>query len=116
MTGCHAPTRTDAAHDAEHYAHLLALARRHSRVADEAEELLHDALLEAVRTGRHDFTQAATLRWLAGTIRNLGAMTARGARRRRLRETAWSEEQPRAVLSPLPRTPWRDDPRVAARG
>lgn len=97
----------------EHYAHLLGLARRHSRVPDEAEDLLHDALLEAVRTGRHDLTQASTLRWLAGTIRHLGAMTARGAQRRRLRDTAWRATQPDAVPPVVPPTPWRDDPTVA---
>lgn len=96
----------------EHYAHLLAIARRHSRVPDDAEDLLHDALLEALRSGRHDFSQAATLRWMAGTIRNLGAMTARGAQRRRLRETAWSVDRVQTSPPELPSTPWRDDPAV----
>lgn len=67
----------------EHYAHLLTIARTLSRVPDEAEDLLHDALLEAIRSGRSDFSHAATLRWLTGTMRNLAAMTARGAQRHR---------------------------------
>lgn len=67
----------------EHYAHLLTIARTLSRVPDEAEDLLHDALLEAIRSGCSDFSHAATLRWLTGTMRNLAAMTARGAQRHR---------------------------------
>ncbi|HMS03397.1 MAG TPA: sigma-70 family RNA polymerase sigma factor [Gemmatimonadaceae bacterium] len=98
----------------EHYAHLLAVARRHSRVPDDAEDLLHDALLEAVRSGRHDFTQAATLRWLAGTIRNLGAMTARGAVRRRLRDAAWSATRATTTAPAVADGVWRAEPAVAA--
>lgn len=98
----------------EHYAHLLAVARRHSRVPDDAEDLLHDALLEAVRSGRHDLSQTATLRWLAGTIRNLAAMTARGAYRRRVRDAIWSAAQDTTAAPPLSATPWREDPAVHA--
>jgi RNA polymerase sigma-70 factor (ECF subfamily) len=98
----------------EHYAHLLAVARQHSRVPDDAEDLLHDALLEAMRSGRHDLSQTATLRWLAGTIRNLGAMTARGAYRRRVRDATWSAAQDTTAAPSLPATPWRDDPAVHA--
>lgn len=96
----------------EHYAHLLAVARRYSRAPDDAEDLLHDAVLEAMRSGRHDLSQATTLRWLTGTIRNLGAMTARGACRRRLRDATWSAAQDATIAPTLPPTPWRDDPAV----
>lgn len=98
----------------EHYAHLLSIARSLSRVPDEAEDLLHDALLEAIRSGRSDFSQTATLRWLTGTMRNLAAMTARSAHRRRLRDTTWSGERGAAASPPAMPAAWRDDPVVAA--
>lgn len=72
---------------------LRAAAERASRVPDEAEDLLQDALLEALRVGRGDLSQAANQRWLLGTIRNLGHMTARGAARRRRRDTHYALEQ-----------------------
>jgi RNA polymerase sigma factor (sigma-70 family) len=71
---------------------LRAAAARASRVPDEAEDLLQDALLEAVRAGRGDLSQAVNQRWLLGTIRNLGLMTARGAVRRRRREATFADE------------------------
>ena len=98
----------------EHYAHLLRIARSLSRVPDDAEDLLHDALLEAIRSGRSDFSQAATLRWLSGTMRNLAAMTARGAHRRRLRDAAWTGARGDAPAPRLPAAAWRDDAQVAA--
>jgi DNA-directed RNA polymerase specialized sigma24 family protein len=70
------------------YGELLRLARRHSRRADEAEDLLQDALLAAVAAGR-DVDAAASRPWLAGVIRNRAAFTARGAARRTRRETQW---------------------------
>jgi DNA-directed RNA polymerase specialized sigma24 family protein len=65
---------------------LLAIARRHSRSRDEAEDLVQSACLAAIATGRRDFGDAQVMAWLAGTLRNLGAMDARGAARRRQRE------------------------------
>ncbi len=96
---------------------LRAVARAHSRVSDEADDLLQDALLEAVRAGRADLTQAANYRWITGTIRNLGAMRARGAVRRRLREARWTAEdtnhhEPASALESVP-LPWREIPEIA---
>ncbi len=71
---------------------LRAIARRHSRVEDETDDLLQDALLEAVRAGRADLTEAMNYRWVVGTLKKLGALSARGAVRRRLREARWSTE------------------------
>lgn len=68
------------------YAELLGTARRHCRRADEAEDLLHDALLAAIASGRG--TSADSRRWLSGVIRNLARMQARSAARRRRREAA----------------------------
>ena len=61
------------------YDQLLALARRCSRVPAEADDLLQDALIEAIRTGRADFTRPEHRRWLAGVMRNKSKMAARSA-------------------------------------
>lgn len=70
------------------HAELLAIARRHARVAHEADDLVQDALLVALEAGRADLSLAANRRWLSGVIRNLARMQARGAARRKARETA----------------------------
>lgn len=95
---------------------LRALARRHSRVPDDADDLLQDALLEAVRAGRADLTQAVNYRWLTGTLRNLGAMTARSAVRRRLRESRWVlDDAPTAEHTAAPTShEWLTHPAIAA--
>jgi RNA polymerase sigma-70 factor (ECF subfamily) len=93
---------------------LRAAAARCSRVPDEAEDLLQDALLEAVRAGRADLTQAANHRWLLGTLRNLGAMSARGAARRRLREQAWMSAAD-AAATPAVASTWPPSEALAAR-
>ena len=71
---------------AEQYPTWLAVARRHSRVAQEAEDLLHDALLAAASAGRLDLDEPDNRRWLTGVIRNQAALRARSAVRRRDRE------------------------------
>jgi len=47
---------------------LRAVARRHSRVPHEADDLLQDALLEAMRVGRADLTQAVELPLARGYV------------------------------------------------
>jgi DNA-directed RNA polymerase specialized sigma24 family protein len=74
-----------------HYAQLLAIARRATRRTDEADDLVQDALLEAVRTGR-PIIGAQDVRWLAGIVRNRARMIARQAGRRRLRENLWQQQ------------------------
>ena len=69
------------------YQHWLTVARRHSRRASDAADLLQDSLLDALRAGRTDFADAGTQRWFAGVIRKRAAMQARGEGRRRRRET-----------------------------
>lgn len=81
------------------YRACLAIARRHARSAADAADLLHEALLVGVQAGRGDFSGEADRAWLAGTIRNIAAETARGASRRRAREARWSAEQPQTVDS-----------------
>jgi DNA-directed RNA polymerase specialized sigma24 family protein len=78
------------------YGDLLRIARRHSRRAGEAEDLLQDALLDAVVAGRLDLGDIGNRRWLAGVIRNRATMAARGAIRRRTRETLWEAARPAA--------------------
>ena len=52
-----------------HYLHLLGVARRHAWRADEAEDVLQEALLAAVAAGR-DVDDSGNQRWLMGVIRN----------------------------------------------
>ncbi len=75
------------------YRELLAQARRLTRRDHEAEDLVQDALLAALETGRADPA------WLSGVIRNQAAMAARGAARRRRRETESAADAP-AIEAP----------------
>jgi RNA polymerase sigma factor (sigma-70 family) len=68
------------------YRHLRTEARRHVRRAQDADDLVQDALLIALEQGRNDDPA-----WLAGVIRNQAAMQARSAIRRRRREAAVAE-------------------------
>lgn len=77
-------TKRDAPYD-----RLLAIARRHSRTREEAEDLVQAACLAALTSGRREFGDERVIAWLAGTVRNLGAMEARGAARRRHREVEY---------------------------
>lgn len=71
------------------YAQLCAIARRENRDVDSAEDIVQEAMLAAVLTGRADFDTHETARWLTGTVRNQARMAARTALRRRRRETQW---------------------------
>ena len=73
------------------FADLHAQARRLTRRAEEADDLLQSALLAALESGRTDFTSPETRRWLSGVLRNRAAFDARTAGRRKRRDTAWSE-------------------------
>lgn len=74
------------------FADLHALARRASRRADEADDLLQAALLAALESGRTDLSSPETRRWLAGVIRNRAAFEARTSARRRARETRFAAD------------------------
>ncbi len=84
-----------------HYAQLLSVARRATCRADEADDLVQDALLEAVRTGRA-IAGMEDVRWLAGIIRNRARMLARQAGRRRLRESQWQRHRDPAAVPAAP--------------
>lgn len=73
------------------------MARRHARNAADAADLLHEALIAGLQVGRREFATLADRAWLAGTLRNIAKESARGASRRRLRETRWAEGQATTV-------------------
>lgn len=94
--------------DLDAYRRLRAEARRHARRAEDADDLVQDALLIALLQGREDDPT-----WIAGVLRNQAAMQARSAIRRRRRERAVAvdelavepEREPpsaEALLSQLP--------------
>ncbi|MFK0275867.1 RNA polymerase sigma factor [Ensifer sp. NPDC090286] len=67
-----------------HYFDLLRFARRQTRRAAEAEDLLHEALIVALKAGR--FPTGGDRAWFYGVLRKLAAMQARTAARRFRRE------------------------------
>ncbi|WP_234710799.1 sigma-70 family RNA polymerase sigma factor [Sinorhizobium meliloti] len=67
-----------------HYFDLLRFARRKTRRAADAEDLLHEALIVALKAQR--FPTGDDRAWFRGVIRNLAAMQARTAARRVRRE------------------------------
>ncbi|WP_378947284.1 transcriptional regulator [Mesorhizobium sp. ANAO-SY3R2] len=72
------------------YAELLRLAKRASRRADEAEDLLQTVLVAAVEAGRTDLSRPENRRWLEGALRRRAAFDARCAIRRRRREAPFA--------------------------
>ncbi|KKB12335.1 hypothetical protein VE25_07825 [Devosia geojensis] len=85
----------------QQYSRLKAIAQRWSRRPEEADDLVQDALLEAVRQER-DLSVPENLSWAAGIVRNRARMAARGAGRRRRRETAWQSLSPEAGEADAP--------------
>jgi RNA polymerase sigma-70 factor (ECF subfamily) len=75
--------------DRKAYLELLRFARRQSRLADEAEDLLQTALLAAIEVQRGDMTRSENRRWLGGVLRKRALHEARSAARRRQRESAY---------------------------
>lgn len=66
---------------------LRRIACRYARAAHEADDVVQDVLLAAIRSGRA-CDDAAFLPWAYGAIRNRSHFLARSAARRRARETA----------------------------
>lgn len=95
------------------YGRLCAVARRECGDPASAEDIVQEALVVAVAAGRTNLADPATGRWLMGVVRNKARMLARGAGRRRRRETMWAREREadehpasddlRAVVEILPR-------------
>jgi len=84
------------------YRQCLAMARRHARNASEAADLLQEALLAGIQAGRFEFASDSDRAWLAGTLRNIAAETARGESRRRVRDAHWAAGQPAEVTATPP--------------
>lgn len=72
---------------------LLAIATRMTGRAN-AEDIVQDALVIAIETGRHDLADPANAAWLRGVVRNRARMHLRTARRRQSRETKWQAPGP----------------------
>lgn len=85
------------------YQALLRLAVFHTQRRDEAEDLLHDALIAAIAQGRRPWQEG--LAWFRGVLRQQAAMAARGAVRRRRRETLAAVPD-HVEPAPLPE-PWK---------
>lgn len=79
--------------DLDTYRQLRSQSRRLARSAADAEDLVQDTLVAALEAKRYDAP------WLAGTLRNLAAMQARTAVRRRRREMA-SAAEPSPTVEP----------------
>ncbi|MBO6539265.1 MAG: sigma-70 family RNA polymerase sigma factor [Rhizobiaceae bacterium] len=77
---------------ASQYKSLLSIARRYARRPDEAEDIDQEVLLSAVAAGRLDLSLPRNRQWMAGAIRKRAAFDARGAARRRRRETQWQTQ------------------------
>ncbi|MBC7990989.1 MAG: hypothetical protein H7Y19_15605 [Luteimonas sp.] len=92
--------------DLDLYRELRAQARRLVRRAEEADDLVQDALLAALETGRSDAP------WLAGVLRKQSAMTARSAIRRRRREASAGAETAATEFATQTETSLPPDPRI----
>lgn len=77
---------------------LYDIAKQYSRRADEADDLVQDLLLEAVRTGK-DYTEPEFIGWGRGFLRNRAAFVARTEGRRRKREKVYQERDFDTILS-----------------
>jgi DNA-directed RNA polymerase specialized sigma24 family protein len=86
-----------------HYAELLRAARRVSRRPEEAEDLLHNALVAALAAGRSAPTRE-NRGWIEGVLRNQARLAARQAVRARRRDGAWLHCQPEFAGDPEPQT------------
>jgi DNA-directed RNA polymerase specialized sigma24 family protein len=84
-----------------HYAELLRAARRVSRRPEEAEDLLHNALLAALDAGRTAPTRE-NRGWIEGVLRNQALLAARQVVRARRRDGAWLRCQPDVAGDPEP--------------
>ncbi|GGD35584.1 RNA polymerase sigma factor [Pseudoxanthomonas indica] len=81
------------------YTQLRQQAQRLCRRAADVEDLVQDALIAGLAAGRSDAP------WLSGTLRNLAAMQARGAVRRRRREAAVVADVDADTCPPLSEPP-----------
>lgn len=76
------------------YPQLSAIARRHGADSGNVDDIVQDAMLAAVETGRLDLADPETRRWLTGVVRNKARMTRRGVARRGRRDAQWQDAIP----------------------
>ena len=91
------------------YRYLVAVACRHN-AAGHAEDLVQEALLEALIVGRSIEPQRPNLAWLAGVVRNKARMLARTEVRQKEREGSWD------ALRNAPSTENKADPSMCLSG
>jgi len=72
---------------------LAVYARRLAPCVGDADDLVQEALIEAIRTGNRDFADFKTLRWLRGVIRNKARHHARTRARAMARDKSWYVQQ-----------------------
>ncbi|MCB0280520.1 MAG: sigma-70 family RNA polymerase sigma factor [Calditrichaeota bacterium] len=82
------------------YQYWLKFARQHSRKANEAEDLLQDCLLIAVRAAKDDLSNEDNRKWFAGVIKKQSLMAARTAVRRKTREEKTATESKTQTTDP----------------
>lgn len=78
---------------AVHQSHIEMLrhARRFTKRADEAEDLLQEVLLSAIEAGRSDLSDPDNRRWMVGALRKRALFEARTAARRKNRDSSYSD-------------------------
>ncbi|MEM8588681.1 MAG: sigma factor [Pseudomonadota bacterium] len=72
---------------------LAVYARRLAPATGDAEDLVQEALIEAIRAGYRDFADFKTLRWLRGVVRNKARHHARTRARAMARDQTWYVQQ-----------------------
>jgi DNA-directed RNA polymerase specialized sigma24 family protein len=77
---------------ADVYRELIRTALRYTRGRDQAADLAHDVIVEAIGSGVSDWEDARRRAWLRGAVRNHAAFVARSAVRRRAREAVAAVE------------------------
>ena len=93
---------------AKEYTHVLNIAKNMAFDDHEAQDLLQEALIVAIKENRLDFSVVDNQKWLVGVIRNKARHEARTASRRKDRNHSFSAKQ-------SPKTdPLSDTPAVAS--
>jgi DNA-directed RNA polymerase specialized sigma24 family protein len=94
----------------ELYEECVRAAAASARSAEQARDLAHDVLLDAIARGAADLSTLDRRAWLRGALRKHAAFQARTAVRGRSRETRW-QAMAEAHTSPEPE-PWRFTPEL----
>lgn len=79
---------------AKEYSHLLNTARSIAYSADEAQDLLQEALIIAITENRLDFSLQSNQKWLAGVMRKKALQESRTISRRKKRDEVYTSAKP----------------------